>query len=464
MAFSPDDLAMEMGVRTFGAAHAKQLAPVDSRGGWHSLIREPYTGAWQKNEELTVDTQLTHYAVFSCTTLISADIGKLRIKLVGKDQDGIWSETESAAYSPVLRRPNRYQNHIQFKEHWITSKLSRGNAYVLKQRDNRNVVTALYVLDPGRVTPLVAPDGSVFYRLKRDDLSGLGADEVTVPAKEIIHDRMNCLFHPLVGISPLYASGMAAGQGLSIQSQSRKFFDKGARPSGVLTAPDEISQTTADRLKAHWESEYSGNNAGKVAVLGDGLHYEPMMMTAIDSQMVEQLKMAAEIVCATFHVPAFKVGLGSIPAGQKVEDLNAIYYSDCLQSLIEAMELCLDEGLGIGEGVRIEGRVLGTELDLDDLLRMDTATLMKTWGDGVGFGVASPNEARRRFQLKPVAGGDTPYLQQQNYSLAALDKRDQENPLGQPPLPAPTPEPEQPTDDEQIERFVATLTKALEAA
>ena len=451
MAFSPNQLAMEMGVRLFGADHvAKSLAPVDSRGGgWHPLVREPYSGAWQRNDELTVDTQLTHYAVFACITLIAADIGKLRIKLVAKDEDGIWSETESAAYSPVLRKPNRFQSHIQFKEHWITSKLSRGNTYVLKQRDGRGVVTALYILNPDRVTPLVAPDGSVYYRLKRDDLSGVNTDEVVVPAREIIHDRMNCLFHPLVGISPLYASALAAGQGLSIQSQSRKFFEKGARPSGVLTAPTEISQEVATRLKEYWEAEYSGNNAYKVAVLGDGLTYEPMTMTAVDSQMVEQLKMSAEIVCATFHVPAFKVGLGTIPAGQKVEDLNAIYYSDCLQSPIEAMELCLDEGLGIGEGVKVEGRVLGTELDLDDLLRMDTPTLMKTWGEGVGFGLVAPNEGRRRFQLKPVAGGETPYLQQQNFSLAALDQRDRNNPLGQGEPPAVEPL----TDDEMDEEI-----------
>jgi phage portal protein BeeE len=31
---------------------------------------------------------------------------------------------------------------------------------------------------------------------------------VIVPAREIIHDRFNCLFHPLVGISPLYAAAL----------------------------------------------------------------------------------------------------------------------------------------------------------------------------------------------------------------------------------------------------------------
>ncbi len=36
----------------------------------------------------------------------------------------------------------------------------------------------------------------------------------------------------------------------------------------------------------------------------------------------------------------------------------------------------------------------------------------------------APNEARRREDLPPVDGGDTPYLQVQNYSLAALANRD----------------------------------------
>jgi len=36
----------------------------------------------------------------------------------------------------------------------------------------------------------------------------------------------------------------------------------------------------------------------------------------------------------------------------------------------------------------------------------------------------SPNEGRSKLDLKPVDGGESPYLQQQNYSLAALAKRD----------------------------------------
>jgi len=237
---------------------------------------------------------------------------------------------------------------------------------------------------------------------------------------------MNCLFHPLVGISPLYAAGVPAAQGLAIQNSSRNFFANGARPSGVLTAPGAIGQETADRLKDAWETKFSGANSGKIAVLGDGLKYEPMVMTSADAQLIEQLKMTAEMVCAAFHVPAFKVGMGQMPTYQNGEMLNQIYYSDCLQSLIEEYELCQDEGLGIGESVTINGRSaqLGVDLDLRGLLRMDTATQVRTLGEAVKGSILTVNEARAELDRSGVTGGDTVYMQQQNFSLEALAKRD----------------------------------------
>jgi len=55
---------------------------------------------------------------------------------------------------------------------------------------------------------------------------------------------------------------------------------------------------------------------------------------------------------------------------------------------------------------------------------MDTAALTKAEADAVSAGIKSPDEARRRLNLPPVPGGASPYLQQQNYSLEALAKRD----------------------------------------
>ncbi|EOL7764675.1 phage portal protein, partial [Escherichia coli] len=158
-------------------------------------------------------------------------------------------------------------------------------------------------------------------------------------------------------------------------------------------------------------------NAGKTAILSNGAKYNPTTFSPVDAQTVEQLKMTAEIVCSVFRVPAYKIGVGQPPSSDNVEALEQQYYSQCLQTLIESIELLLDEALETGENE-------STEFDVTTLLRMDSERRMKTLGDAVKNTLLTPNEARKRENLPPLAGGDALYLQQQNYSLEALSRRD----------------------------------------
>lgn len=389
--------------------------PVPSSGRWLGLIFESSAGAWQRNIVLDRPQQLlANSAIWKCVTGISGDIAKLRPRLLRLQDNGIWKESVSPL-GPVLRKPNHFQNRIQFIENWMLSKLLYGNTFVLKERDARGVVVKLYVLDPARVTPLVAADGSVFYKLAVDNLVGL-PEEMVAPASEVIHDRMNCLWHPLVGISPLFAAAMSGTQANRIQANSSLFFENMSRPSGVLSAPGAISNETAARLKASWEENFGGDNIGRTAVAGDGLTYEAMTVPAEQAQLVEQLEWTVEDVGRAFGYPLHKL-TGVMPATQNVEATNLQYYTDCLQIQIEALELCLDEGLGLGES-------LGTEFDLNGLFRMDSSGRFEKHSNAIKAGWLAPNEARIEENKEPVEGGDTPYLQQQNYALAALAKRD----------------------------------------
>lgn len=424
--------------------------PLDRGRWWQSVVREPFAGAWQRNIETTKESVLAFGAVYSCVTLIASDVAKIRIRLVEQDKDGIWSETKVPAFSPVLTKPNRWQNRIQFFEQWMVSKLLSGNTYVLKERDLRGVVIGMYILDASKTKPLVAPNGDVYYEVKKDNLSGLDDEVTIIPASEIIHDRMEALHHPLCGISPLSASGAAAAHGLTIQENSARFFRNDSTPGGILTAPGAIDKDTAERIKQHWETNMQGENRARVAVMGDGMTYAKMTISASEAQMIEQLKWDERNVCTAFHTPPYMVGIGDMPTYNNIEALNQQYYTQCLQKHIEAIELCLDEGLGLTEH---KEHTYGTEFDLSDLLRMDTATKVKTAVEGLK-GLFTVNEARKGFDLKRVDGGDTVYLQQQNYSLEALAKRDaQEDPFGtSKPAPAAasdgTPANDNATDDE----------------
>ena len=418
MADNPLIAVLRAGLARAVRARSSGLTSVGPQSGWFGILRESYAGAFSQN--VTIDAPrniLAFSAVYACVTLIAGDAAKLRLKLMVEGEDGVGRPVVSTSpFWPFIRKPNHYQNRLQFVTQWVMSKLLYGNTYALKVRDARGIVVRLYILDAQKVTTLVAPDdGGVYYNLSVDGLAGIPAD-VTVPGTEMIHDIMNPLWHPLVGVSPLYACGVSATMGNRIQANSTRFFGNASRPSGALTAPGAISDETAVRLKSEWQENFGGQNIGKLAVLGDGLKYEAMTIPATEAQLLEQLDWTVGDVARAYHMPLWKIG-GTKPDATPVQVLNQIYYADCLQAIIEALEICLDEGLGLPPGYY-------TELDLEGLMRMDTEARYKAKGQAVKDGWMKPDEARRGENLESVPGGDTPYLQQQNFSLAALAKRD----------------------------------------
>lgn len=391
----------------------KTMSPVGSNTSWRVL--EPFMGAWQRNIELNREDLLSFHAVFACISIISKDIGKLPLELRAK-KDGVWVKVKDKKF-PFFEKPNHFQTMQQFLEYYMISKETRGNTYVLKLRNFKGDIEQLIVLNPDNVTPLISDAGDVFYRIGIDKLAKQ-EETIILPASEIIHDRWNCLYHPLVGISPILACGLAGAQGVAIQKYGAKFFKNNGRPSGILSMPGKISEEDAQRIKEAWDQNYSGENVGKTAVMGGDVKYIAMAMPAADAQMIEQHKWSAEICCSVFNVPPWKIGIGSIPQGQKVEDMERIYLNSCLQSPIEAIENCFDDAFNLKD--------FGYEvfLDLSTLLRMDSVSQMNFYSLGVQRGIFAPNEARAVFNYMPKTGGDTPYMQQQNFSLEAISKRD----------------------------------------
>jgi HK97 family phage portal protein len=368
---------------------------------------------------------------------------------------------KTSPYWTVLRKPNGFQNRIQFVRQWLLSKLLFGNAYGIKFRDARGIVTAIYMLDPRRVTPLVTPDGGVYYGIASDDLARVPMGMVAAPASEVIHDRGATLWHPLVGVAPIYACALSGTLGRRIQQNSAAFFENMSRPSGILTAPGTIDEPTAERLKREWNENFSGSKLGKVAVLGDGLEYQAMTIAAEQSQLVQQLGVSAVDVATAFGMPAYKINQGPMPTNNNVQALNQQYYSDCLQTYIEDLELCLSEGLELKPEYSVE-------CDLDGLLRMDSATQMDVLTKGVAGSTIAIDEARRKLNMRPVTGGSTIWMQQQNYSLDALMKRDRQPDPFHPPAPAPAaapmpePAPPAPAPASAQNALEGLLGKALE--
>lgn len=441
------------------AAIVGMLSP-PTAGRWLTIY-DSYTGAWQQDVSLDQTSIVRYAAVFRCVALIAGDVGKLPIRLIDL-LDGVWQErVKPHPYVALLRRPNPYQTRLEFISYWLCSLLLTGNTYVLKNYDGRGTVTSMTVLDPNSVSPMVAPDGSVFYRLAAVDflhLLGPNVSEVILPARFIIHDKYLCLNHPLIGCSPLQVAGAAAMAGYKIVTYNASFFSNQARPSGVLESPEEIDQAQADALKAQCDT-FTSTNSGKVAVLEHGIKYVPLSMKSTDAQMMETLKFSQEDVARAFGVPAWLIGAGTEPTAANAELRMRGYYSQCLQVRMESIELLLDEALGF-----LDKPTEGLEFDTETLLRMDSATRIKTWGEAIARAIMTPNEARAKEGLKPKPGGDALYMQQQNFSLEALQKRDaKDDPFASAkPAAPPAAEPgDEPATAEDVEKAITDAVREV---
>lgn len=449
-------------MRLFGLdiRRAKAMQPVSGwRGGWR-VIGESYPGGWQQNQSVSVGDLSCYPTLYACLNRISQDIGKLPFVLKRVDDHGIWNPVaEQSPFKAVLKKPNNYQTGQQFRESWILSKLINGNTYVLKVRDARGVVVRMFVLDPARVMPMVAESGDVYYQLNYSTGQNLlpldyPAEQLVIPASEIIHDRLNTFHHPLVGVPPLCAAYWPVVKNLNILKNASQFFQNHAQPGGILTAPAGMSEEDAAAVKTFWDTNYGGENRGKIAVLGADMKFTSFAVNGADSQLVEQMQYSDQQICQPFGVPSFKVGIGSIPAGLGVDAINQLYYADALQAHIEAMEYLLDDGLTIPAP-------MGVECDLEPLLRMDEGKKADVATKLVGGKIMLPNEARRQFDLAPTDGGETLWGQQQDYPLGVLANRADWDPQMQKPASTPVPT-VAPTEGDANDEAVKSFLDALE--
>jgi HK97 family phage portal protein len=402
--------------KAFGTKVSEAMSPVSS--AWTSLslaVGDWVSGAWATGtpdpDAGDVRSALNVAMVYDCVRRIATDIAKMSPGVRRLADTGVWVRATHQVFDRLLSRPNHFQTWFQFILCWVTCRLVAGNVYVIKLYSVAGLVEELVVLDPSKVTPMVTESGRVFYEVSYEPLA-LVREAIVVSSDDIIHDRYLPLGHPLIGTSPLDRALSGATARGGIIDNAGDLSTHAGVPPGILTTPEGLTDEQADQLADRWRKI----PRGRIAVIDAAYKFEALAAKYVDSQSKELAELSGLDICAAFGVPPWKMGVGVRPMGDP-EALQVIYYQDTLQWQVEEIEQCLDFGLGVAAGIYIE-------LDPACLLKLDSRTRAEVQKVLVGSGVMAPNEARMAWDLGPVEGGDTPYMQQQNYSLSALNRRD----------------------------------------
>ena len=370
---------------------------------------DPLQGAWNS-------------VVYACVMRYAWTISQLPGKHKKKLPNGGVEDVELSALTRIFRRPNEYQSPQDLMLNLVVNLMYDGNAYALALRNDRNEVRELHWLNPRSTRVMVAETGDVFYSIGGNEIVDKVLDPMavsnirwTVPMRDILHIRMHCPRHPLVGESPL----MAAAGSMMLSSLGHAglaaYYQNMSRPSGVLMTDLVMSADQVKQLRERWDEQARGVGVGGVPILTAGLKWQPSMIgyTASDAQVTESMKAGVADIARVYGVPLALINDMSGSTFNNIEQLMRAWLAMGLASVLSAVELSFDRLFAIDKTADQY-----TELEMEALLRPEWKFQVEGLTKAVQGAIYSPNEARAVMGLKRVEFGDEPRVQQQVVPLS----------------------------------------------
>jgi HK97 family phage portal protein len=257
-------------------------------------------------------TALNSTAVMACVTMLAEDFAKLTPGIYRiNPATGAREAADDHPLYQLLFSPNDWQNWFEFAEMLQISILLRGNGYAVIVRDRRNDPIKLIPVNADWVALWEAPTGELFYRVTSNGLHMMAEmrhEPFLIPAEDVFHVR-GFSANGLLGASRIMLGKEAIGLSLGQEQQASRWMANRAHLSGVLSTEQKLTKDAATRMAQDWKDAKGGlQNAGKIAVLEQGLKYIPIAMTANDLQIIAQRTFQLQEVARLFRVPLHMLG------------------------------------------------------------------------------------------------------------------------------------------------------------
>jgi HK97 family phage portal protein len=329
--------------------------------------------------------------------------------------DGGRERVTTSALSRILRQPNGYQGSSDFLLGLVRCLYGEGNAYAVARRNDRFEITELHLMSASASAATVAENGEIFYSLAGNAVAEriFGAPIRAVPARDVLHVRLNTGYDPLRGQSPFASALLDGALGSAMQRQALAFYGNRSVPSGVLSTDQALNRDQMDQISERWREKSQGLGAGDVPILSAGLKFQPMSVSAKDMEFAAVMKMSQENIALAYRIPLQILGVGAAPFAS-TEALMASWKASGLGFAINHVEQAFDRLFRL-PGAPIEY----VEFDTSELLRSSMKERIDALVHGIQGGLYAPNEGRQLEGLPKVEFGDEPRVQQQVVPLSA---------------------------------------------
>ncbi len=389
----------------FGMRGARDK-PKDSYGGSaYSFFFGRSTSGKNVNERTAMQTT----AVYSCVRILAEAVASLPIHVYRYTETGKERVYDHPLYYLLHDEPNPEMTSFVFRETLMSHLLIWGNAYAQIIRDGSGRVLSLYPLLPDKMEVDRDEHGRLFYTYTRNTDENPNFNEygrVRLKPEDVLHIP-GLGFDGLVGYSPIAMAKNAVGMTLACEEYGASFFENGATPGGVLEHPGVLKDPA--KVRESWHSVYGGSkNAGKVAVLEEGMKYQQIGIPPEEAQFLETRKFQIDEIARLYRIPPHMVGDLDKSSFSNIEQQSLEFVKYTLDPWVIRWEQSIQRALFLPQ----EKREYFVKMNVDGLLRGDYQSRMSGYAVGRQNGWLSSNDIREmeNMNLIPEEDGGNFYL------------------------------------------------------
>jgi HK97 family phage portal protein len=336
--------------------------------------------------------------VYACVRVISETVASLPLGVYEATDDGSQKATDHSLYFLLHDEPNSEMTSFVLREVMLAHLLLYGNSYCQILRSGRNQITELYPLLPDHMEVDRDKNGTLTYTYSTST-----GQRVIMAPEEVLHIP-GLGFDGVMGYSPIALERNAIGLGIASEEYGSKFFSNGARPSGILTHPNTVKNPAA--LRESWNSIYGGSgNANRVAILEEGMRFEPIAIPNNEAQFLETRKFQVDEICRIFRVPPHLVGDLEHATFSNIEHQSIDFAVHTIRPWLVRIEQSMNRALFSDEE---KGRFY-VQFNIDGLMRGDYKSRMEGYAIARQNGWMSANDIRALENQNPIPseeGGD----------------------------------------------------------
>lgn len=363
------------------------------------------------------DTAMRHNDVYTCVRIKSESLGQLPVRLYKREELRHVEVVSGRTHEIFTKRPNPYQTWQDFIEQFAASIELLGR-FAAEVRRNRygNVYEIVPFKHQANFRPEMDANGRVYYTYTTNAGKGRVSTRTYDPSDVLVIN--NFTLDGYTGISTISQCALAIGSAVAGEEHAASLFENGAMPTGVLQTDESFGDDTesVQRLRQQWNELHTGTkNSGKTAILEYGLKYQPLTMTAVDAQLLEQRRLSREQIAAMFRVPLHMLQAKEAMKYNNVEQNNLSFFRDSLMPLAHKLESKINQLLPSNHFIKLDEKVF---------VRGDRNALVETVTAEVESGLISINEGRIELGRDAIEGGDVFAIKTNNLTFGKYTELD----------------------------------------